>query len=161
MHGILDPKSTDDLLARNDVGRIGIYDGVRCHVIPVSYAFEHGAVVGSSADGEKLRLLRRRPHDVCFEVDERDSLGNWRSVIGWGSFEELDPLPGVAAMQLLVDHLLDVEGEEPRPATTAPRMSAATGAQPKLPLYAADVPGHAPVAFRIRLRERTGRYEQR
>ena len=161
MHGILDPKSTDDLLARNDVGRIGIYDGVRCHVIPVSYAFESGAVIAGSGDGEKLRLLRLRPHDVCFEVDERDSLGNWRSVIGWGTFEELAPLPGIGAMQLLVEHLRDVEGDQHPPAMTAPRMSGETGAHPDLPIYAADVPGRAPVAFRIRLRERTGRYEQR
>jgi hypothetical protein len=40
-------------------------------------------VCGHSADGLKITMMRANPH-VCFEVDHRENLANWRSVVAWG-----------------------------------------------------------------------------
>ena len=129
MLGILNPSEIDGLLQRGTVGRIGVCDGVRSHIMPVSYTYESDSVLASSAEGVKLRLLRERPRDVCFEVDEVDGVGNWRSVIGWGSFEELDALPSLGAMQFLVRHLDHASGGQDRVAVTAARMTHATASR--------------------------------
>jgi nitroimidazol reductase NimA-like FMN-containing flavoprotein (pyridoxamine 5'-phosphate oxidase superfamily) len=43
----------------------------------------------ASIEGQKVRMLRENSH-VCFEVDEYDGAGGWRSAIVQGSYEELE-----------------------------------------------------------------------
>jgi hypothetical protein len=114
-------------------------------VVPVSYVYDGDAVYGHSADGLKVRMMRKSP-DVCFEVDEIDDLANWRSVIAWGKYEELKGDVAAAAMNLLSSRLAPLTASE----TAGP---------------AGRGKGHAgngiEVAYRIRLSERTGRFEKR
>ena len=97
------------LLWHCKVGRIGIYDQhhQRTYVVPVSYQYRDGAAYLHSAPGLKLDLLHEQPAGVCFEVDDIADEGEWRSVIGWGRFEEInDPQERMRVLRLFGDRLL-------------------------------------------------------
>lgn len=68
-------------------------------------------IYGHAVDGAKLRAMRADPH-VCFEVEHVDNLANWQSVIGWGTFEELDGEDAEVGMHLLVDRLMPLVGKQ-------------------------------------------------
>ncbi|MDD1653001.1 MAG: pyridoxamine 5'-phosphate oxidase family protein [Methanomicrobiales archaeon] len=57
------------LLREAAVCRIGLCDGGRPYVVPVTFVYEAGAVIIHSAPvGEKIRILGENPR-VCVEVD--------------------------------------------------------------------------------------------
>jgi hypothetical protein len=97
-------------------------------------------------DGAKLRAMRANPH-VCFEVEHVDNLANWQSVIAWGSFEELEGGAWDAGMRLLVDRVM-------------PLLLSSTSAPPHGATPGPPSGRHGSV-YRIRLGERTGRFEKR
>jgi nitroimidazol reductase NimA-like FMN-containing flavoprotein (pyridoxamine 5'-phosphate oxidase superfamily) len=101
-----------------------------------------------SAEGLKLRMMRANPQ-VCFEVEQVDSLDQWRSVIAWGTFEALHGPDAERGMQLLVQRFLPHEASE----TALLHRAEATSHHPT-----AVGTGHA-VVFRINLAEKTGRFE--
>jgi len=76
------------LLERHRVGRLAVRDAEGVYLVPISYAFANGAVYAHAAPGRKVTLMRRWPH-VAFQVDEIDSLTQWRSVLVQGKFEEI------------------------------------------------------------------------
>ncbi len=58
----------EKILREEDTGYLGLTDGDRPYVVPVSYAFIDGAIVVHGAmAGRKLDLIRRNPH-ACFVV---------------------------------------------------------------------------------------------
>ena len=141
MIGELDAGRIEEVLRRGTVARIGCHADGRTYVVPVSYAYAGGCMWCHSAEGMKLRMMRADP-EVCVEVEEVDDLANWRSVIAWGRFEELTGAEAALGMELLVRRFMPD--------------AAAAGQRPPA--------GGAPAgvtAFRIRLHERTGRYERR
>ncbi len=88
MLGTLTEFEIEELLRQHLVGRIGCnYEG-RVYIVPISYAYDGKYVYGISKEGLKLQIMRHNPK-VCFQVDELKDMGNWKSVIGWGDFEEL------------------------------------------------------------------------
>ena len=78
----------EELLLGGRVGRIGCHAEGRSYVVPIAYAYEDSCVYGHSADGLKVRTMRANP-DVCFEVEDVRAMSEWRSVIAWGTYEEL------------------------------------------------------------------------
>lgn len=148
MLGTLDERAIEAVLKSGVIGRLGLIttDG-RPYVVPITYAYDDHAIIGHSAAGEKLAALRAS-RSVCFEVEDVTDLGNWQSVIGWGQFEELAGDDAKAAIELLV-------------ARVAPLMAMVAGEGHG----SAHPHGHSgdgeAVLFRIRLDERTGRFETR
>jgi uncharacterized protein len=134
---VLSPAETEDVLAAGVVGRIGCHAGGRTYVVPIIYAYESGSVFVASVEGRKTRMMRENP-EVCFEVDERDERGGWRSVIAEGTYAELDEAGAERALDLL-----------------ARRFGRERGTRPA----AAD--GRGTVCFRIDLREPSGRAVRR
>jgi uncharacterized protein len=80
----------DDFLRGQRIARLGCSAGDRTYVVPLIYAYEDGAVVAVTTEGRKTAMLRENPR-VCVEVDEYDSdgRGSWRSVIAYGTYDEL------------------------------------------------------------------------
>lgn len=134
----------DALLSEQFVVRLGCRAGDETYVVPVAYAWDGSAIVAFSYEGRKLAAMRSHPR-VCVEIDSVEHFGNWRSVIGWGTFEELEGDERHRAKQLLAarfaPHLRDPES----------RM--------RLDHAMADDP--PPIVFRIVLDEMTGRSEGR
>ena len=56
------------VLQAQAVGRIGCHANGRTYVVPVSYVYDNGAIYAHSADGQKIRMMRRNPN-VFFEVE--------------------------------------------------------------------------------------------
>jgi uncharacterized protein len=149
MLGELTPEQINALLFNEVVGRIGCHAKGRTYVVPITYVFDGESVYGHSADGLKVSMMRANPH-VCFEVDHRENLANWRSVVAWGVYEELEGKEAFDALQLLVARLMPIVTSEtlrlPGPGPVA--------AKPVI-----DAPKS--IIYRIRLTERTGRFEKR
>ncbi len=78
------------VLSRNHVGRIAFVGDGRIELIPVHYVYSNGVVVGRTSAGTRRALGAPVP-DVVFEVDEPESLFDWRSVIVRGSIDFMAP----------------------------------------------------------------------
>ncbi|MDX1582138.1 MAG: pyridoxamine 5'-phosphate oxidase family protein [Thermoanaerobaculia bacterium] len=132
----------DELLDEQYVARLGCRSGDEIYVVPVAYARDGRAIHVFSYEGRKLEMMRREPR-VCVEIDDIEHFGRWRSVIGWGKFEELAGEDRARAKALLARRL------EPEifDSISKKRLEAAMADDP------------APVVFRIRLETITGRAE--
>ena len=148
MLGELSPEEIEEVLRSEITGRIGCHADGRTYIVPIAYGYQRGYVYCHSADGLKLRLMRKNPI-VCFEVDRVEDVGNWKSVIATGRFEELSGRDVVAAMDVLISKL----GRVGDSATSHPsyllRSSETAGAD-----------GRPIVLYRILLTEKTGRFEK-
>jgi nitroimidazol reductase NimA-like FMN-containing flavoprotein (pyridoxamine 5'-phosphate oxidase superfamily) len=96
----------------------------------------------------KIDFLRENP-ECCFQVDVLKNLNSWKSVIAWGTFEELEGAQAEEAIQKLFDKVTPlIPGETSHP----PRMG------PSSPMRASTFTKN-PIIYRIILKEKTGRYE--
>jgi len=150
MLGVLDEEQIDQLLRSEVVGRIGCYDNGRTYVVPITYVYDGKSVYDHSADGMKLRMMRANPK-VCFEVDHMDNLFKWRSVIAWGTFEELYGDQATYAMRLLLNRVKPLMTSE----TSHPAHGLGSGST-----HGADTTGRKAIFYRINLTEKTGRFEK-
>lgn len=146
----LNEDGIDNLLSNELLGRIGCSAYGITYIVPVHYAYEEPFIYAQSAEGLKVRFMRQNP-EVCFEVDHLENFFNWRSAICWGTFEEIT---GDSEKQLAMQKIA---------ARIAPYLHmhdahAAHGITER----AADVGATAPlVVYRIRLRKKSGKFEQR
>ena len=149
MLGELPAREIERLLETALVARIGCHTAGRTYVVPVSYVYSDGALIGCSTAGLKLDMLRKNPQ-VCIEVDQVDDLANWRSVIAWGWFEELDGDEAENALNVLMARLMPftVIGSTP------PAQRLASEA------HGSAIAGRSSFVYRIRLIEKTGRFER-
>lgn len=157
MFGTLDADDIADVLRGGTIGRLGLISGGVPYVVPITYAYDAHCIVGHSAAGHKLTALRSSDV-VCFEVEEITDLGNWRSVIAWGRYEELEGDELQRAIDLLIDAVT------PRLAVSATEREAQpvpTLGDPH-PYALRDHPHHSAagaVLYRIHIHEATGRFE--
>lgn len=150
MLGDLSRSEVEDLLRSEVTGRIGCHADGRTYVVPVTYAYDRGDVYCHSAEGLKLRMMRKNPI-VCFEVDRVQDMGNWRSVIATGRFEELSGRDALSAMDVLIERFVAVERpDQPHPSYVFRESEAES---PR-------TDGREIVIFRIRLAEKSGRFER-
>src|SRR5579872_5683542 len=144
MLGELTRDEIEQVLLREVVGRIGCYAEGRVYVVPTTYAYDGSYVYGHSADGLKIRTMRANPN-VCFEVETLIDLAHWRSVVAWGTYEELGGAAEERAAALLRSRFETMLVSETaihksihHPATHRPRT----------------------IYFRLALDEKDGRYER-
>jgi nitroimidazol reductase NimA-like FMN-containing flavoprotein (pyridoxamine 5'-phosphate oxidase superfamily) len=137
--GELTREEMDGVLQRQTVAHLGCQRGGRPYVLPLNYAWDGEAVYVHALGGAKIDIMRENPQ-VCVQVDEVEGPISWRSVVGWGRFEELRGDGAARAMQILVDRLAP-----PNPNGWA---------DPFVPPLIAD----KVVLFRVRLAETSGRY---
>jgi uncharacterized protein len=107
MLGTLTETQMNNLLTMQAVGRIGYSDGRKSYITPVTYAFDGIYIYGQTNEGLKLEVMRRNPF-VCFEVDSMVNMANWESVIIWGYFEELEDKEEIKAREYLYNSILDL-----------------------------------------------------
>jgi nitroimidazol reductase NimA-like FMN-containing flavoprotein (pyridoxamine 5'-phosphate oxidase superfamily) len=146
--GELKGEEIERFLASEMTGRIGCHADGKTYVVPVTYVYDSGSVYGHTARGLKVQMMRRNP-DVCFEVDRVEDIGHWRSVIAHGRYEELQGADAIRAMDLLIQRLTPLASDETRHPSYVLR-----AAEP------ATADGRGVILFRIRLTEKTGRFEQ-
>jgi len=112
----LSPNEVEEFLRGQRIARLGCHAGGETYVVPVIYAYGDGALVTVTQEGRKVAMLRENPR-VCVEVDEYDTdgKGSWRSVIAYGSAEELAGEEIEAALALLRDRFARTAGREAEP----------------------------------------------
>ena len=150
MLGTLNAAQIDHVLHGEVMGRLGCYTDGRVYIVPVSYVYDGEFVYGHSSDGLKMQMLRANPK-VCFQVDRVENLANWRSVIVWGTVQEITGADAEGALDLFLDRMTPLITSE---TALSPRVSALGG-------QSADVTGEHANIYRIKLTERSGRYEKR
>ena len=84
----LDQQEATKLLSKQRIGRLGCVDNGEPYVVPINYLFEDGFIYSHSLPGHKIEVLRAHPR-ACLQVDEVDNDFEWRSVIAFGKFEEI------------------------------------------------------------------------
>lgn len=83
-------KDTDAMaiLREGILGRLGCIASGWPYVVPVNYFFDGNDIYIHTLPGKKLDALRANSR-VCLQVDEIKDSYNWRSVIAYGTFEEV------------------------------------------------------------------------
>lgn len=148
MIGKLSSPEIEKLLRKEVVGRLGCSDGKMVYIVPISYHYDGEYVYCHTHEGLKVEIMRRQPV-VCFEVDRLSNMANWQSVVAHGRFEELtDPELRRQALQKLHERILPAFSSE------------TTHLSPDWPFPPAELNKIEGVTFRIRLEEKSGRYER-
>jgi nitroimidazol reductase NimA-like FMN-containing flavoprotein (pyridoxamine 5'-phosphate oxidase superfamily) len=150
MLGTLSALEIEDLLQSEVVARIGCHANGRTYVVPVTYAYDGEWLIAHSTEGLKLQMMRVNPF-VCVEVDHMDNLANWRSVIAQGRFEELAGEEATQALIALRERFRPLLVSE----TSQPTHGLQTG---ESEVHIGNGGAHL---YRIRLYEKTGRFERR
>jgi nitroimidazol reductase NimA-like FMN-containing flavoprotein (pyridoxamine 5'-phosphate oxidase superfamily) len=145
MLGELDEEQIDLVLSSEIIGRLGCIAYGRPYIVPITYVYDGRAIYAQSAEGMKLQAMRENP-EVCLEVEQVRSMANWRTVVVRGRFEELLSDEEARALALLATRLHRIE----------------TSATARLVQHEDIVRRERlrrPILFRIRVEERTGRFE--
>lgn len=143
MLGKLTSSEIDEVLTSNALGRIGCTNGNKIYVVPINYVYDGKYILAHATEGMKIDMMRTHPN-VCFEVDEVQDFTNWRSVILWGTYQELpDERSRLAAMKLFNEKMIHV------------KISSTAHVQEQSAYGTAK-----PVIYRIVIAEKTGRFEK-
>jgi nitroimidazol reductase NimA-like FMN-containing flavoprotein (pyridoxamine 5'-phosphate oxidase superfamily) len=147
MIGTLNHAQIELLLHGQLIGRIGFRAGRKIFILPIAYAYEDGFIYAHSKEGTKIKAMRKNPI-VCFEVDAIDNMANWRSVVLWGTFEELiAPHDRQNAIKLIADKTSPYLNSETK--DLSGRMAPEFVEKPL-----------QTVAYRIKISEESGRFEK-
>ncbi|MEO8404609.1 MAG: pyridoxamine 5'-phosphate oxidase family protein [Chitinophagaceae bacterium] len=147
MFGKLTTNEVEGLIHEQFIGRVGCHADDTTYVVPISYAYDGEYIYGHTLEGMKINIMRKNPK-ICFEVDSTTNLSNWQSVIAWGEFEELGAgFERNEALRKLEARKLPMLKSETMKLT------------PEWP-FPSDVSEIDGIVFRIRLGEKTGRFEK-
>ncbi|MDO6429517.1 pyridoxamine 5'-phosphate oxidase family protein [Flavitalea sp. BT771] len=148
MLGKLTMPEIERFLSKEVIGRIGCSDGQMVYVVPISYAYDGTYIYCHTHEGLKVDIMRKNPN-VCFEVDQLHNMANWQSVVAHGIFEELkDEALRTDALQRLHGRILPLVSSE------------TTHLSRDWPFDSSELYKITGVTFRIRLEEKTGRFER-
>jgi len=97
----MEREEMEALLAAARYGHLGCARDGRPYVVPMSFAYEAGAVYLFTTEGTKTEYMAAN-HEVCFQVEEVEDETSWRSVMVTGRAARLTAADEVEhAMQLL------------------------------------------------------------
>jgi len=149
MLGELNETQIFNVLSSQALGRLACTDGLQPYIVPLTYHFNGSHIYGQTKEGTKLNILRKNPN-VCFETDVMTDMANWKCVLVFGKFEELDETESQNAREILFDSLYSL--------MTSSTLHAHEHAVNSV---ADDSNRVKPVMFRITIEKMTGRYESR
>ncbi|HSV12558.1 MAG TPA: pyridoxamine 5'-phosphate oxidase family protein [Hanamia sp.] len=147
MFGKLNSDQIEKVIGDNIIGRLGCHADGKTYVVPISYAYDGEFIYARTFEGLKISMMRKNPK-VCFQIDEMENMGDWKSVVTWGTFEELltekDRNQG---LEKLISRMI------PEIASETVKIS------PQWPFPTDDFAKIKGIILRIRLTEKTGRFE--
>jgi uncharacterized protein len=145
----LDPVQIDNLISKQVIGRLGCHADGEIYVVPIGYVYDGEYIYGHTYEGRKIQMMRKNP-EICFEVDDLADLGNWKSVIAWGHFEEItDHDQRKKALQLILEKIHPLV------------ISETILLSPDWPFVTTELERIKGIVYRIRLDKKTGRYEKK
>ena len=150
MNGELNEQQINNILSSQAIGRIACCDNQYPYIVPLTYLFDGKFIYSQSIEGKKLELLRKKPN-VCFEVDVSHDMSNWQSVIVYGQFEELVGEDAALARERLFNKVMPL-----MTSSTIHEHEHCEGKGHEL----SDKNRVKPIMFRIKINEKTGRFEK-
>jgi len=148
MLGELNHNEIESLLRNQIIGRIGCSNADKVFVVPITYAYDGTFIYCHSKIGLKIEMMRNNA-SVCFEIDQVTNMKDWKSVIVWGTYEELrDDEARQTGIQIFSERMKPFIASE----TLGPMMRQPEPHPPEI--------GPKPVFFRIRVTKKTGRFER-
>ena len=151
MTGELNEQQINNLLTSQAIGRIACCDGHHPYIVPVMYSYDGHYIYGQSTEGQKMELMRENPN-VCFQVDLSCDLNNWQSAIAFGQFEELQDETASTAREFLFSKVLPLMTP-----SAIHQHEHWEGNGHEL----SDKDRIKPIMFRIKINEKSGRFEKR
>ena len=88
MFSRLNEQQATELLANQRVGRLGCITDNGPYIVPINYYFADGCIHSHSLQGMKINALRKEQR-ACLQVDQIESDVRWRSVLAFGTYEEV------------------------------------------------------------------------
>jgi len=109
----LTAEAIEQVLATHYIGHLACSLHDTPYVVPITYYYDadHNSLIGYTAEGRKVDVLRQNPK-VSVAVSEVDDLSHWKSVIVDGQFEEITGAESLKALHLLVTKLETLINEE-------------------------------------------------
>ena len=148
MFGTLSAAQIEQVLQTQMMGHLACHAQNRTYIVPISYAYDGQYIYVHTYEGLKIQMMRENPQ-ICFQVDERRDMANWKSVVAWGSFEELTgEKERTYALEVLTNRRLPILS------------SMTTHLGVNWPFSEEDLMEIDGIVFRIALQEKTGRFEQ-
>lgn len=143
----------DAVLQSQLYGHLGctLPDG-QVYVVPITYAYHEGALYSFSYSGLKIDALRSHA-DACVQTEEFQHDGDVRSVIVWGTYEELSGTERLQANTVLTERLESAVGIPRSPLYQVP-----TGALLSAFSRISNMPES--IFFRINIQRKTGKHFQ-
>ncbi len=148
MLGKLNETQIENLLKEQVIGRIACQSNGEIYLVPVNYVYRDGYIYSHSAEGKKIRMMRKNPK-ICFEADDIRSVFRWQSVIIQGTYEEItDMEERQQAMQGLIHRIM--------PLTTSPTGHPSHGITENESDIGTSV---ELIVYRIKIDKKSGRFE--
>lgn len=147
MFETLNKQEINEVIKSNLVGHLGCHADGKTYVVPVSYAYDGKYLYARSFEGMKLDMMRKNPQ-VCFQIDKMENMADWKSVIIWGTFEELTGEARTKALKKLSARTL------PSIASKTVKFSS------DWPFPVSDFENIEGVVYRILITEKTGQSEK-
>ncbi len=142
MLGDLTKREIIDFIEKQSIGRLGCHADGETYIVPINYVSRENAIYAHSGKGKKIDMMRKNPN-VCFQIDEIKDTFRWKSVIVWGTYEELTGVERQQAMQGIMQRIMSF-----------------TDANAKEPSHAIDPAHHHDiVVYKININEGTGKFE--
>jgi nitroimidazol reductase NimA-like FMN-containing flavoprotein (pyridoxamine 5'-phosphate oxidase superfamily) len=107
-----------ELLQKQLYGHLGCtLPNGEVYVVPITFAYQDDAVYSFSFKGQKIEAMRKNP-SVCFQVEDFLTEGIWKSVVAWGTYEELSSQKEIDAAKILFKKLEKEHGTAMSPLYT-------------------------------------------
>jgi nitroimidazol reductase NimA-like FMN-containing flavoprotein (pyridoxamine 5'-phosphate oxidase superfamily) len=150
MLGSLTSAKIEKMLIDNAVGRIGCHADGQLYVVPINYGYDGKYLYAHSKEGLKIRIMRQNP-EVCFEIDMWQPDGSWKSLILWGTYEEITGIKAQnQAMKVFTKQMSRVIPDY----KAMPSHGFVRGLRK-------DNDPFKSIVFRIKINRKTGRFEER
>lgn len=148
MFGKLNKAQIEKVISENIIGRLGCHADGKTYIVPISYAYDGNYIYARTFEGMKISMMRKNPN-VCFQMDQMEDMADWKSVIIWGTYEELtDEKKRNKGLKILTSRIL------PKIPSETVKLS------PEWPFPTNDYTLIEGIVFRIRITEKTGRCEK-
>jgi nitroimidazol reductase NimA-like FMN-containing flavoprotein (pyridoxamine 5'-phosphate oxidase superfamily) len=148
MFETLSGKEIISVISNNFIGRLGCHAEGKTYIVPISYAYNSGYIYARTFEGMKISMMRKNPK-VCFQIDEMESMAEWKSAIIWGTFEELlNEKERGKGLKILMSRIL------PKVASETVKFT------PEWPFASKGFKEIDGIVFRIHIKEMTGRMEK-
>lgn len=109
MRRSLNTEEITELLSKNYIGRLGYIANGTPYVIPITYFYdeESKSIVSYSGEGHKIKAMRKNPM-VSLEVDQIESIYDWKSVLIHGTYEELERIDAKHVLRQFSDGVKNI-----------------------------------------------------